>query len=283
VSVLLPATLVGLAAALLLAPPRVAAARLDAALPPRPAVAPVAASRRKERRRAAGSLPWQPLVAAAAGLAGLVTGGVALGLVLAAGSAVAAQAARARAAATAARSERRAAVEACGVLRGELRAGRTPAEALQSAADAATGGFRSRLAAAASATRLGGDVGHALSTGPATSVSDVAAALAACWRVCAGAGSGLAAAVERLEEALRADEEARRAVEQELAGPRATAGLLALLPLAGIALAAALGAHPLRVLLETRVGNICLVGGVALDLAGLAWTRLLARAAVSGA
>ena len=40
-----------------------------------------------------------------------------------------------------------------------------------------------------------------------------------------------------------------------------------------------LGARPLQVLLETTYGQAALVGGVALELVGLAWTDRLALAA----
>jgi tight adherence protein B len=110
-------------------------------------------------------------------------------------------------------------------------------------------------------------------------VPEVLTGLAACWSVCSAAGHGLAAGVERLEDGLRAAEAQRRAVETELAAPRATAALLAVLPLGGIWLAVALGAHPVHVLLHTPVGMVCLALGVALDGLGLLWTaRLVARA-----
>lgn len=107
-------------------------------------------------------------------------------------------------------------------------------------------------------------------------------ALAACWTVCARSGAGLAAAVDRLEEGLRAEQAQRRALDAELAGPRATAALLAVLPLVGLLLAAALGADPLRVLLHTPLGLLCLVTGLALDAAGVLWTRRLAARAAAG-
>ena len=52
-----------------------------------------------------------------------------------------------------------------------------------------------------------------------------------------------------------------------------------LLPLAGVALAAGLGARPGYVLLHTPLGVGCLVLGLVLDGTGLWWTaRLVARA-----
>jgi len=176
--------------------------------------------------------------------------------------------------------ERAAAVEACGVLAAELRAGRRPDEALAAAALVATGPSGAALRAAGAAAGLGGDVPAALLvSGPGSAVPQVLRALAACWTVCASTGSGLAAAVERLEEGLGAEQAQRRALAAELAGPRATAALLAGLPLVGLLLAASLGADPLQVLLHTPLGLVCLVVGLALDLLGVLWTsRLAARA-----
>jgi tight adherence protein B len=179
--------------------------------------------------------------------------------------------------------ERARAREACTALAGELRAGRSPAEALSVAAALATGPTGEALQAGASAAALGGDVGRALVLRPATGPSaapQLLQGLAACWSVCATTGSGLATAVDRLEEAERDSAARRRAVEAELAGPRATARLLALLPVLGVVMAAALGADPLHVLLHTALGAVCLVLGVGLELVGLWWTgRIVARAA----
>ena len=196
------------------------------------------------------------------------------------------------------RVERRRAVEACAALAGELRAGRSPGDALTVAAELASGPSRDVLRRAASAARLGGDVAGALVppgpltavagrvtavAGPLTAVPEVLRALAVCWTVCAASGSGLALAVDRLEQGLRADQDRWRAVEAELAGPRATAGMLAVLPIAGLLLATGLGVDPVQVLLHTPFGLACLAGGLLLEGLGLFWTgRLVARAGGSG-
>ena len=175
--------------------------------------------------------------------------------------------------------ERAGALDALSLLGAELRSGRPAADALEAAAGLAVGRIGAALRGAAGAVRLGGDVGAALSV-EGSAVPEVLRGLAACWLVCSTAGSGLAAGVERLEEGLRAAEAQRRAIESELAGPRATAGVLAVLPVAGLALAAALGARPLHVLLHTPVGLACLLGGLLLDGAGVLWTRRLVANAV---
>ncbi len=221
------------------------------------------------------------LACAAAVLAVLVGGGSLLVPVLLAGAGAAAlvRVRRVRALAAARRDERARAVEACAALAGELRAGRAPGDALAAASSLATGPSAAALQSAAGAVRLGGDPAPALRATSGSAVPEVLRALAACWTVCAGSGAGLAAAVERLEHGLRAEQAQRRAVDAELAGPRATAGLLAVLPAGGLLLAAGLGADPLRVLLTTPVGLLCLTVGLALDALGLWWTgRLVARA-----
>lgn len=265
-SAVLPALLAGAAVCVAGGLPARAALRLDL-LRARPAVRPPSP-------RAAGALVVV-LVAVVLGA------GPAL---LAAAAAVAApRVLRTRAASQGRHVERRRAVEACAALAAELRAGRTPAQALQVAADLAGGPSASALRAAASAALWGGSVPGALRAGAErSSVPEVLRGLAACWQVCAQAGSGLAAAVERLADGLRARQAQERAVAATLAGPRASAALLALLPLAGVALAAGLGARPLHVLLHTPLGLVCLVVGLALDVLGLLWTRqLVVRAAGS--
>lgn len=214
-------------------------------------------------------------------LAGVLTGSV-VGLLVGGGAAAGAWAAwRRRQAAQERQRERRSAAEACVALAAELRAGRSPAEALGTAAELARGPAQGALLAAAAAARLGGDVPAALVSGVAagSTAPEVLRGLGACWRVCARAGSGLAAAVDRLSEGLRSQQAQEQAVEAALAGPRASAAMLAVLPLAGVALAAGLGARPGHVLLHTPVGVGCLVLGLVLDGAGLWWTaRLVARA-----
>jgi len=324
-----PALLAAAAVAVLLLPKTGAVRARDLlGAPARTSAGRSSGVRRPER---AGSRPgsgsWaRPLPSAALAAAALLpVAGLMAALLAGVGVAAALRWRVGRRQATARRVERARAVEACAALAAELRAGRSPAQALAVAAELACGGSRESLAAAAATAGIGGDVAAALSRpegpglgalGPghlspgeprpgsrspgsrssgspspgsrssgswhpesATAVPEVLRALAACWTVCAGSGSGLAAAVERLEQGLRAEQTQRLAVQAELAGPRATAGMLAVLPVAGLVLAAGLGADPLQVLLHTPLGQTCLVLGLALDTLGLLWTaRLAARA-----
>jgi len=174
--------------------------------------------------------------------------------------------------------ERAGAVEAVAVLSAELRAGRAPEQALTVAAAVSEGGFSAALAAAARAVQVGADPAQLLRATRGSAAADALRGLAACLQVCHGSGGSLARATDTVAAALRAEQEQRLAVESELAGPRATALMLAGLPVAGTLLAAGLGARPVHVLLHTFVGGICLVTGVLLDLAGLWWTeRLVAK------
>jgi tight adherence protein B len=262
VSTWLPAALAGASAATAVAAPRVGAVRL------------------RELRSPAGAVPVL-LPSAAVALGVLLVGGPVAALVVGAGALLLGRAVAGHRLAADRARERAAVVEALSLLAGELRAGRAPAEALAVAAGVATGPTRAALAAAAATAQLGGDVAAILSSDLATesALPAALAGLGACWQVCQQTGAGLAHAVERLEESGRAAESHRRAVDAELAGPRATAQLLAGLPLAGIALAAALGADPLHVLLHTAAGAGCLLGGLVLDALGLLWTRRLVAAA----
>ncbi|MGH3529759.1 MAG: type II secretion system F family protein, partial [Pseudonocardiaceae bacterium] len=69
-------------------------------------------------------------------------------------------------------------------------------------------------------------------------------------------------------------------VQAQLAGPRATAAVLAGLPLLGLALGQAVGAAPLRVLCQTVVGQVLLVIGTAATCVGVLWSARLVSGAV---
>ncbi|MFE7596889.1 type II secretion system F family protein [Streptomyces sp. NPDC057494] len=173
-----------------------------------------------------------------------------------------------------ARAER--VVALCGAVVGELRAGWQPAQALSFAARE-TGALGDAEAPVLAAARFGGDVPGALRWAARQDGADGLAGMAACWQVAVDGGAGLAAGLDRLEAALRDHREQRDRLRAELAGAWATVAVLALLPAAGLALGAALGADPLRVLLHTPAGLGCLVVGGALEAAGLWWATRIVR------
>jgi tight adherence protein B len=157
----------------------------------------------------------------------------------------------------------------------ELGVGSPPRQAL---AAASQGLWLEHLGEVAAAPH--GDVASALRQAGAAPGAAGLLRLEACWRVCERSGAPLAPAVAGLADALRDDEQVRREVGAQLAGPRATAVLLALLPAFGLLLGGALGGRPVAVLLGTPLGRGCLLVGVALEVAGLLWTRRLTHAAL---
>lgn len=105
-----------------------------------------------------------------------------------------------------------------------------------------------------------------------------ARSFAVAWSVAEATGSGLAGPAQRVHQAVRADERLRREVAVGLAGPRATARLLALLPLVGLLLGTGLGADPLGWLTGTAAGFACALLGAGLVAGGLWWTGRIAAA-----
>ncbi|MFC8868193.1 type II secretion system F family protein [Streptomyces sp. NPDC057148] len=178
-----------------------------------------------------------------------------------------------------AREGRRDAVIAlCGSLAGEVRAGRQPGEALLCAAHD-SGGLGDGQAAVLAAARFGGDVPGALTAAARQPGAEGLRGLAACWRVAADQGAGLAAGLDRLEGALRAERDQRADLRAQLAGARATAVMLAGLPVFGLLLGAALGSDPLHVLLHTGAGLGCLLAGGVLEGLGVWWVTRIVRKA----
>lgn len=86
-------------------------------------------------------------------------------------------------------------------------------------------------------------------------------------------GAPAADLLDRLVTDLRSTAKTEASLTANTAGIRASAGMLALLPLTGPILGAAIGADPLTVLLHTPVGMFCLVGAIGLQALGLLWSR----------
>jgi tight adherence protein B len=93
-------------------------------------------------------------------------------------------------------------------------------------------------------------------------------------------GCSLAEVVGAVEDDLRARHRAALELGAATAGPRAGALLLAGLPVLGLAMGSGVGADPWRVLTTTGTGQVLLVAGVALEIAGVAWTGRLVRRAI---
>ncbi|MFJ4524511.1 type II secretion system F family protein [Streptomyces sp. NPDC088810] len=166
----------------------------------------------------------------------------------------------------------------CGALAGEVRAGRQPGEALLRAARD-SGGLGDAQAAVVAAARFGGDVPGALAAAARRPGAEGLLGLAACWQVAVDRGAGLAAGLDRLDGALRAERDQRADLNAQLSGARATAVLLAALPALGLLLGTAMGADPLRVLLHSGAGLGCLTAGAVLEVAGMWWAVRIVRGA----
>ncbi|MFC9847937.1 type II secretion system F family protein [Streptomyces sp. NPDC060223] len=166
----------------------------------------------------------------------------------------------------------------CGALAGEVRAGRQPGEALLRAARESPG-LGEAQAVVLAAARFGGDVPGALTDAARQPGAEGLVGLAACWRVAVDRGAGLAAGLDWLEGALRAERDQRADLRAQLAGSRSTAVMLAGLPVLGLLLGTALGADPLHVLLHTGPGLACLLIGGVLEGVGLWWALRIVRGA----
>jgi tight adherence protein B len=198
---------------------------------------------------------------------------------VAAGGAVARAATRARAR-QAEDAARAAVVELLRAIAGELRSGAPPPVAFVVAADAAPPAMRAAIGPAARAAARGDplELAAALRAVAASSRSLVGLArVAACWRVAATSGAALAPAVDRVADALHDEIEFATSLLAALAAPRATARLLAVLPVVGLALGGAIGARPLSFLLGSPAGLCCLAVAVGFEAGGVGWARRIAR------
>ena len=168
-------------------------------------------------------------------------------------------------------------LEVCDLLAAELTVGRPPGAALRAA-----GQQWPPLGPVVEAFHLGADVPAALrSLACARPGAADLRLVAAAWQVAHHSGHGLATALARTSRGIRARRRTRRLVDSELASARATARLVALLPLAVLLMGSGAGSDPWRFLLTTPVGLACLSAGLGLIGLGLWWIERLADAAAA--
>ena len=166
---------------------------------------------------------------------------------------------------------------ACAVLASYVRVGQVPAEALVLvAADCPV------LAEAAAVQQIGGDVPATLRAQAAQPGHAGLLDLARAWQVTSSSGAPMAPALEEVASGLASDESLRSVVSAELAAPRSTGKLMAVLPLVGVGLGYLLGGRPLEWLVAGPVGWACLLLGLLLAAAGVLWIEGLARNAAAG-
>jgi len=211
------------------------------------------------------------LTAGAVGVIAAGTGGWAIGVAAGCLTATATWMTRRRRRRRTASGQSAEVVRACELLGGMLGLGQVPTTALRAAAQQAP-----VLAEAAAVQALGGEVPVVLRRAAAGPGSGGLAEIAAAWEVAERTGASLTATVTAVSDRLTADQTLRATVEAELSAPRATGRLLAVLPVAGIALGYLMGGDPVAFLTGSAFGQACLAAGAALGCAGLIWTELLA-------
>ena len=165
----------------------------------------------------------------------------------------------------------------------ELRAGAHPAAAADGAAADAPPGIAVVLRRMAATVRLGGTVTPVVREDGAaerTPLADAWARVARAWTLADQHGLALGDLLDAVRRDLDHRSAFHRDVEGRMAGPRATAGVLAALPVLGIALGEVSGAGAVHVLTHHVLGQLLLVVGVSLLCAGMLWTARITATAV---
>lgn len=166
---------------------------------------------------------------------------------------------------------------ALAVLVGELRAGAHPVAAFDTAAAEVDGPVSTGLREVAARARLGADVpGGLKAVACASSMPTHWDRLAVYWQLAQDHGLAIAALMRAAERDVVARERFSSRVRSGMAGARATASVLAGLPLLGIGLGQLIGANPLRFLFGD--GSTVLLVGVGLSCLGLAWSDRITTA-----
>jgi tight adherence protein B len=218
-------------------------------------------------------------VAAAGGVLVVTVDGLRLALalvVLGSGVAAGLLVRRSRQARTAERRQARV-VEVAEALVGELRAGQPLVGALEHCVE-----VWPDVDSVVAAARLGADVPSALRRLAELPGAEGLRDMASAWQVSERSGAGLAAALSQVADTARARQGTRQLVRGELASAQATARLVALLPVASLAMAAGIGDHPWHFLLGTAPGVACLALGSACAFAGLLWIDRIAVGVLRG-
>ncbi len=162
------------------------------------------------------------------------------------------------------------------VLVGELRVGSHPVQAFRVAADESDGSVAVALRGVAARARLGGDVAAGLRDAARSSALPAHwYRLAGCWELASEHGLGIATLMRAAQRDIAERQRFSARVSAGLAGARATAAILAGLPVLGVGLGQLIGARPLGFLLGGGAGGWLLMAGSVLTCAGLLWSDRL--------
>jgi tight adherence protein B len=162
-----------------------------------------------------------------------------------------------------------------GALAADLRSGRSPEAATDAAVRACGDGESGSLLARA--LRAPDLPSHPERGASLTEALD---RISSAVRLSTRTGCSLASVVAAVEDDLRARRRHRQELRSATAGARASATLLAGLPVLGILMGSGVGADPWRVLTATGTGQVLLVLGTLLELAGVVWSRRLVERVV---
>lgn len=162
-------------------------------------------------------------------------------------------------------------LEACEGLAADLRSGQPPQRALARAAV-----VWPELRPVVVAADVGADVPAAMRVLAEVRGAEELADVAAGWQVAHESGTGLAPVLARVVGSLRARRRTARLVAGEVATARATAVVLAALPVPVLAMSAGLGGDPIGFLTGSTPGVLCLAVGLLLAGAGWWWLDRIA-------
>ena len=159
------------------------------------------------------------------------------------------------------------------VLVGELRVGSHPVRAFSVAADETDGTVGVSLRAVAARARLGADVTAGLRAEARSSALPAHwDRLAVCWQLASDQGLAIATLMRAAQRDIAERQRFSARVVSGMAGARATAAILAGLPVLGVLLGQLIGARPLTFLLSGHAGGWLLVVGSTLTCGGLLWS-----------
>jgi len=168
------------------------------------------------------------------------------------------------------------------ILVGELRVGAHPAQAFAVAAEETAGPVSDSCRAVAARARLGADVAAGL-----RNMAEVSALpaqwdrLAVCWQLAADHGLAMSTLMRAAQRDITERQRFSAHVRSAMAGARATAAILASLPVLSVLMGQLIGARPVAFLLGGHAGGWLLVVGLTLVCGGLLWSDRITDRAVS--